>query len=116
MVGERAGEQGLIEASRNNFAEGRFFVSADDQIRIVEPDSGSAWVVKVETCVPLTVEVDELKDGEISRTGKPSNLVSREAYRVGGRSIFIATTPRIEDGRRVLKLIGPEGTTFEKVQ
>ena len=116
MVEARIGSQGLTEASRNNFSLERFFVTADDQIRIIESEGRKAWVVNVENCFPLTVGVSELEDGEISKSGRHKRLIPGEAYRVCGKSIFIATTIRSAHGQRILKMIGPVGTKFEKVE
>lgn len=116
MVAERVGEQGLTEASRNNFTLGRFFVTADDQIKIVGSDGVDTWVIRVVNCTPLIVGVNELKDGEVSRISRPTDLVPGEAYQVGGKNIYIATTSRVRRGQRMLKMTGPEGTKFEKVE
>lgn len=114
MVESVNGKSGLKEASRNNFSRRRFFVSAEDQIHITEPGGGKSWVVNVMSLRPLVVGVNEYRDDELARVGKVRDLRANKPYRVAEKRIFIIATARIGDGHRLLNMIGPVGTKFEK--
>jgi len=115
MVESRRRSDDLAEAGKNDFSRERFFVSAEDQIKIIEAEGDVSWRVNVVRCLPLTVGVSEYTNDQITKIGKSKNLVPNASYRVGGKSIFIMTPARIGDGQRVLKMIGPKGTKFEKI-
>lgn len=115
MVESNRRSRDLTEASKNNFAKEKFFVSAEDQIQITDLQSQRKWSVNIHNCVPFVVAVNELVDDKLKTIGRHKSLVPNKLYQVGGQSIYIMTTLRMGDGVRLLKMIGPEGTKFEKM-